>query len=75
LNPAGKLLIIVQDGSGIKEHWPVINGRKIHRVFQLYSRAELEHIATQFRFVQEGCLAAELKEHGWRSYLFSARER
>jgi ubiquinone/menaquinone biosynthesis C-methylase UbiE len=75
LNPAGKLLVIVQDGSGIKEHWPVVNGHKIHRVLQLYSRAELEHIATQFQFVGEGYLAAELKQHGWRSYLFTARER
>jgi SAM-dependent methyltransferase len=75
LNPAGKLLAIVQDGKGRKEHWPVVNGRKIHRVLQLYSRAELEHAATQFRFVREGFLATELKEHGWRSHLFTACER
>lgn len=74
LNPGGKLLAIVQDGSSIREHWPVVNGRKVHRVIQLFSQTELEQSATLFRFVQEGTLAAELKEHGWRSYLFTVRE-
>jgi 2-polyprenyl-3-methyl-5-hydroxy-6-metoxy-1,4-benzoquinol methylase len=75
LNPVGKLLAIVRNGSGIREHWPIINGHKVHRVVQLYSQAELRRLAAPFQLVREGYLATELKEQGWRSYLFEVLER
>jgi SAM-dependent methyltransferase len=75
LRRAGKLLVIVQDGHGPREHWPIVDGRTIHRVIQLYSKEELERSAARFQFRREGFLAEALKEHGWRSYLFEVSDR
>lgn len=74
LNDQGKLLVIVRDGQGIRESWPEIKGRQLRRVIHLYSRAALENLAmSSFRLIQEGYLASELVEIGWRCYIFEVK--
>jgi SAM-dependent methyltransferase len=71
LGDRGKLLMIVQNGQGTRENWPEINGRKLRRVINLYSKEVLESLVTSssFRLIKEGYLASELVDVGWRCYI------
>jgi SAM-dependent methyltransferase len=70
----GKLLLIVRDGEGIRESWPEINGRRLRRVINLYSKEMLESLATPFHLIREGYLAPDLVEAGWRCYIFEVAQ-
>jgi trans-aconitate methyltransferase len=72
LNQGGKLLVIVQDGDWFRTFWPEVNGRQVPWTMQAYQRDSLEDLASPsaFRLLQEGYLAPELREDGWRCYIF-----
>jgi 2-polyprenyl-3-methyl-5-hydroxy-6-metoxy-1,4-benzoquinol methylase len=69
LEDGGQLLAIVQDGKGVREHWPVIDGRKMKRIIYLYRQEDLESAATALASCGELQLADELLQQHWRAYL------
>ena len=75
LEDGGQLAVIVQDGGGVREHWPVVGGRKMRRVIYLYREKELASAATDFISCGELQLADELLQQHWRAYLFSFGQR
>jgi len=70
LEERGHLLVIVQDGKGIREHWPVIKGRKMRRVIYLYHQEDLASAAADLVSCGELQLADELIQQHWRAHLF-----
>jgi 2-polyprenyl-3-methyl-5-hydroxy-6-metoxy-1,4-benzoquinol methylase len=69
LKEDGHLLAIVRDGEGIRETWPVVDGREMRRIVYLYTKESLILSTHRFSYVRKGYLAAELVEQGWRSYI------
>jgi SAM-dependent methyltransferase len=72
LKERGKLLVIVQDGEGIRERRPEVDGREYRRTLYLYSEGFLERLARSFRLIREGILSPDLTNSGWRCYIFEA---
>jgi SAM-dependent methyltransferase len=76
LKKSGCLNIIVLDGIGISEKYSNLEfeGKKYNRVVYLYSKDLIIDEAMQhgFSFVREGFLEEELKEYGWRNYIFQS---
>jgi SAM-dependent methyltransferase len=70
LNERGKLLAIVQDGEGIRERRPEVDGRQWRRVLYLYSKESLTRLAQPFRFLRDGVLSSDLTNSSWRCYIF-----
>jgi 2-polyprenyl-3-methyl-5-hydroxy-6-metoxy-1,4-benzoquinol methylase len=70
LTEDGHLVAIVRDGEGIRETWPVVDGRKMRRIVYLYSKESLILSTPRFSYVRRGYLATELVERGWQSYIF-----
>jgi SAM-dependent methyltransferase len=70
LKETGKLLVLVQDGDGIREREIDVDGHPWHWTVQLYSKETLFLALKPFRFIREGYLAPELIQSGWRSYLW-----
>lgn len=73
LKVEGYLLAIIQDGEGIRESKPVINGHELRRVVYLYSKDSFISAASRFSYVREGYLAANLTDEGWRGYIFRVK--
>jgi SAM-dependent methyltransferase len=71
LKTTGKLLVLVQDGDGIREREMVVDGRPWHWAVQLYSKETLLLALKPFQFIREGYLAPELNQVGWRCYLWN----
>ncbi|MCP4526368.1 MAG: class I SAM-dependent methyltransferase [Aestuariibacter sp.] len=71
LKQDGYLVAIVRDGDGIRETWPVVDGRKMRRIVYLHPKESLILLsAPRFSYVRKGYLADELLERGWQSYIF-----
>lgn len=70
LNEDGHLLAIVKDGVGVRESWPVVDGKKMRRTVYLHAKESLISFAHRFSFLRKGYIAAELIEQGWQSYIF-----
>lgn len=74
LGKSGCLNIIILDGVGVSEKFSNLEfeGKKYNRIVYLYSKDVIINEAARqgFSFVREGFLEEELKESGWRNYLF-----
>jgi ubiquinone/menaquinone biosynthesis C-methylase UbiE len=70
LTEGGYLMAIVQDGQGVRESRPVVQGQELRRSVYLYSREELIRAADRFRYVRYGYLDYTLGDGGWRCYIF-----
>jgi trans-aconitate methyltransferase len=75
LDGRGRLLAIVQDGDGSREHWPVIDGRKLKRTIYLYDQESLASATTHLEPLGELSLADELVQRHWRAHLFGRAGR
>ncbi len=71
LKPRGFVVVIFQRGEGKKIHYPVINGEKIERIVELYSRERMIRIFDEcgYAYVKEGYLDARELEK-WMSLIF-----
>jgi 2-polyprenyl-3-methyl-5-hydroxy-6-metoxy-1,4-benzoquinol methylase len=74
LEEEGHLLAIFQEGEGVREHWPVVGGRKLRRVVHLYRHEDLAFAAADLRLCGELPLAEELVQRNWRAYLLGPRK-
>ncbi len=70
LSPDGYLLVIVRDGEGTRETWPVVNGERFRRVLYLYTLEVLDSVCSTLVYQKEMALSDELRDEGWRAYLF-----
>ena len=75
LKDGGHLLAIVQDGNGVREHWPVIDGRKIKRAVYLYRQEDLSSASADLVSCGELELASELVQQQWRAHLLRLDKR
>jgi len=66
----GLVLAMVREGEGFWERWPVIDGKKLHRIVYLYTKETLSAAASGFKFLKAGYLAHDPLEKGWRSHIF-----
>ena len=66
----GLVVVIVREGEGFWERWPVIDGKKLHRVIHLYTKETLSAAASGFKYIKPGYLAQDPLEKGWRSHIF-----
>jgi 2-polyprenyl-3-methyl-5-hydroxy-6-metoxy-1,4-benzoquinol methylase len=70
LEDGGYFLAIVQDGEGVRECWPVVDGQKLRRTVYLYRQEDLASASAFLVSCGELELANELVEQDWRAYLF-----
>jgi len=70
LTERGYLVAIVQDGEGVRETRPVVQGQELRRLVYLHSRETLVRAAERFRYVRYGYLDSTLGDGGWRCYIF-----
>ena len=70
LEEGGRLLAIVQDGRGLREHWPIVDGRKMRRIIYLYRQEDLASATADLLSYGELQLADELVWQQWRAHLF-----
>ncbi|MFC2095580.1 class I SAM-dependent methyltransferase [Candidatus Bipolaricaulota bacterium] len=70
LKNAGHLLAILQDGHGVRERWPIVDGQMIRRIVYLHRHADLASASTTLVSCRELELADELVEQDWRAHLF-----
>jgi len=66
----GLVVVMVREGEGIWERWPVIDGKKLHRIVYLYTKETLSAAASGFKYLKAGYLAPDPLEKGWRSHIF-----
>jgi len=69
----GLVVVIVREGAGSWERWPVIDGKKLHRVIYLYTKESLSAAASGFKYIKAGFLAQDPLEKGWRSHIFQPK--
>ena len=70
LEEGGRLLAIVQDGRGLREHWPIVDGRKMRRIIYLYRQTDIASATADLLSYGELQLADELVQQHWRAHLF-----
>lgn len=70
LVPDGVAVVMVREGEGFWERWPVIDGKKIRRIIYRYTQETLSAAASGFTYIKQGYLAQDPFEKGWRSYIF-----
>jgi len=70
LTQDGLVLVMLREGEGFFERWPVIDGKKLHRVIYLYTQETLSAAATGFEYIKAGYLSGDQFEKGWRSHIF-----
>lgn len=79
LNDSGYVAILIVDGEGINEKMSLleVEGKKLRRTVYLYTREFLINEAkkTGLKFFREGYLDKQLKEYGWRNYIFRFSEK
>ena len=75
LNPGGHLLAIVRHGLGVREQWVEVKGELPRRIIFQYTDEALGRIASRFELLQDGYLAPELHEDGWRSHIMRKTEQ
>jgi len=66
----GLVVAMVREGEGFWERWPVIDGKKLHRIIYLYTKETLSAAAGGFKYLKAGSLAPDPLEKGWRSHIF-----
>lgn len=78
LTEDGFVVMIVQDGEGIRKDWSLldVNGRKLERTFYCYTKEHLLAITEQvgLEFIRNGYLDNSLLEYGWRNYIFGVKK-
>ena len=70
LVPDGFVVVMLREGEGFLERWPVIDGNKLHRILYLYTKETLSAAASGFKYINAGYLAQDPLEKGWRSHIF-----
>jgi len=70
LRSYGCILVIVRDGEGVRESWPVVDGKKTHRVTYLYRHDDLASASKDLIPCGELELDDSLSNQGWRAHLF-----
>jgi ubiquinone/menaquinone biosynthesis C-methylase UbiE len=70
LEEGGHLLVVALDGHGLRESWPVVDGRELRRVIYLYRQEDLASASADLAPCGEPQLADELVQRGWRAHLF-----
>ncbi len=74
LTDDGFVVMIVQDGDGIREDWSLldVDGEKLKRTVYRYTKEYLLSIAQEIglELVRTGYLDKSLIEYGWRNYIF-----
>ena len=73
LEDGGRLLALVQDGEGSREHRHVIGGHEFRRIVYLYRPHDLATATSHLTVCGEVHLADELFKQGWRAHLLGLR--
>lgn len=78
LTDQGYVVMIVQDGKGIRDDWSVleVDGKKLRRTVFRQTKEQLLTIAKQagLEWVRDGFLDESLIEYGWRGYIFKVSD-
>jgi 2-polyprenyl-3-methyl-5-hydroxy-6-metoxy-1,4-benzoquinol methylase len=71
INKNGYMIVIFQKGEEQRKHYPVINGEKIERIVELYSKDKMTKIFEEcgYKYVKEGYLDKVALER-WMSIIF-----
>jgi ubiquinone/menaquinone biosynthesis C-methylase UbiE len=72
LKKEGCFEVIVQDGEGMRESWPIVKGKKLKRIIYLYNKVNLISYCSEYglTLIKEGHIDHNLIEQGWRCYIF-----
>jgi SAM-dependent methyltransferase len=77
LNNGGYLLVIVQDGEGIKESEVTLEGgAQLRRIIYQYSKEKISKAAGNYglKYIKNGYLDKESCKYNWQCYIFNKQE-